>query len=63
MLSGRELAPELNPQGGSWVNQRVSFTHGYGLAMVPVNEVDSQGLPELIIKDMPRDRRRRALHR
>ena len=53
MLSGRELAPELNPQGGSWVNQRVSFTHGYGLAMVPVNEVDNQGLPQLIIKDMP----------
>ncbi len=53
MLSGRELAPELNPQGGSWVNQRIVFTHGYGLAMVPVNEVDSQGLPELIIRDLP----------
>src|SRR5664280_817307 len=53
MLSGRELAPELNPQGGSWVNQRIAFTHGYGLAMVPVNEVDSQGLPQLIIKDLP----------
>src|SRR5450830_1356550 len=43
MLSARELAPERNPQGGSWVNQRIVFTHGFGIAMVPVNEVDSQG--------------------
>jgi len=53
MLSARELAPERNPQGGSWVNQRIVFTHGFGIAMVPVNEVDSQGLPQLIIRDMP----------
>jgi uncharacterized protein len=53
MLSARELAPERNPQGGSWVNQRVVFTHGFGITMVPVNEVDSQGLPRLIIRDLP----------
>ena len=53
MLSARELAPERNPQGGSWVNQRIVFTHGFGIAMVPVNEVDSQGLPKLIIRDLP----------
>ncbi|MBP1705308.1 MAG: hypothetical protein H6Q36_1047 [Chloroflexi bacterium] len=53
MLSGRELAPEKNPQADSWVNQRIVFTHGFGLAMVPVNEVDDQGLPKLIIKDLP----------
>ena len=48
MLSARELAPERNPQAGSWVNQRIVFTHGFGIAMVPVNEVDSQGLPEVL---------------
>ncbi len=53
MLSARELAPERNPQGGSWVNQRIVFTHGFGITMVPVNEVDSQGLPQLIIRDLP----------
>jgi uncharacterized membrane protein (UPF0182 family) len=53
MLSARELAPERNPQGGSWVNQRIVFTHGFGLTMVPVNEVDQQGLPRLWIRDMP----------
>ncbi|MFH0751300.1 MAG: UPF0182 family protein, partial [Chloroflexota bacterium] len=53
MLSARELAPERNPQGGSWVNQRIVFTHGFGVTMVPVNEIDSQGLPRLIIRDLP----------
>jgi uncharacterized membrane protein (UPF0182 family) len=53
MLSARELAPERNPQVGSWVNQRIVFTHGFGITMVPVNEVDPQGLPHLIIRDLP----------
>jgi uncharacterized membrane protein (UPF0182 family) len=53
MLSARELAPERNPQAGSWVNQRIVFTHGFGVTMVPVNEVDSQGLPQFFIRDMP----------
>jgi hypothetical protein len=53
MLSARELAPERNPQNGSWVNQRIVFTHGFGLTMIPVNEVDSQGLPQFFIRDMP----------
>jgi hypothetical protein len=29
------------------------FTHGFGITMVPVNEVDPQGLPQLIIRDLP----------
>lgn len=53
MLSARELAPERNPQAGSWVNQRIVFTHGFGIVMVPVNEVDDQGLPRLFIRDLP----------
>ena len=31
MLAARELAPEKNPQADSWVNQRITFTHGMGL--------------------------------
>ncbi len=53
MLSGRELAPERNPQGGTWVNQRITFTHGIGVAMVPVNEATEAGQPRLIIRDLP----------
>ena len=43
MLSGRELAIERNDQADSWVNQRVIYTHGIGVAMVPVNEVTPRG--------------------
>ncbi len=53
MLSGRELAIAKNDQATSWVNQRVIYTHGIGLAMVPVNEVTREGQPELWIRDLP----------
>ncbi len=53
MLSGRELAIERNPQAASWVNQRIIYTHGIGLAMVPVNEVTQEGQPQLWVRDLP----------
>ena len=53
MLAGRELAPEKNPQADSWVNQRITFTHGIGVAMVPVNAATSEGQPDLFIRDLP----------
>ncbi len=53
MLSGREMALDKNPQALTWVNERIVFTHGFGLAMVPVNAVDDQGLPQLIIENLP----------
>jgi uncharacterized membrane protein (UPF0182 family) len=53
MLSGRELALEKNADATGWVNQRIVYTHGVGLAMVPVNEVASQGQPQLIISNLP----------
>jgi uncharacterized membrane protein (UPF0182 family) len=53
MLSGRELAIDRNPQASSWVNQRVIYTHGIGIAMVPVNEVTTEGQPRLWVRDLP----------
>jgi uncharacterized membrane protein (UPF0182 family) len=53
MLAGRELAPEKNPQADSWVNQRITFTHGIGVAMVPVNSATTEGQPDLFIRDLP----------
>jgi uncharacterized membrane protein (UPF0182 family) len=53
MLGARELAPDKNPQANSWVNQRITFTHGIGLAMVPVNAATPGGQPELVIRDLP----------
>ena len=54
MLSPRELDYERVPQRAqTWVNQRLKYTHGYGLVMSPVNKVTSDGLPELFIKNIP----------
>jgi len=52
MLSVRELNSESLPNR-TWVNERLTFTHGYGLTLGPVNQVTSEGLPVLFIKDLP----------
>ncbi len=54
MLAARELVVnQLPPQANTWVNRHLIYTHGYGLASSPVNEVTSEGLPRLFIKDVP----------
>lgn len=54
MLSGRELSAEkLAGEAQTWVNRKLQFTHGYGVVLSPVNEVTAEGLPNLILKDIP----------
>ncbi len=53
MLSGREMALDKNPTVNNWLNAHFVYTHGYGVAMVPVNAVQPDGLPDLIIRDLP----------
>ncbi len=54
MLAPREMEREkLSARAQTWVNTRLTFTHGYGLVMNPVNSVTTEGLPELLIKDIP----------
>ena len=54
MLSARELDYEAVPdEVQNWVNKRLKYTHGYGVAMSPVNQVAEEGLPEFFIKDIP----------
>jgi len=54
MLSARELSAEKLPgEAQTWVNRKLQFTHGYGVVLSPVNEVSTQGLPELLVKDIP----------
>jgi uncharacterized membrane protein (UPF0182 family) len=52
MLSGREINTNSLPNR-TWVNERLNYTHGYGVTLGPVNQVTSQGLPVLFIRDMP----------
>ncbi len=53
MLSGREMALDRNPSVNNWLNAHFVYTHGYGVAMVPVNAVQADGLPDLIVRDLP----------
>src|SRR6185436_4997766 len=52
MLSARELNSESLPNR-TWVNERLTFTHGYGLTLGPVNQVTGEGLPVLFVRDLP----------
>jgi uncharacterized membrane protein (UPF0182 family) len=53
MLSARELAPQLPEKARTWVNERLQFTHGYGLVMNFVSRKDPEGFPEYIIENIP----------
>ena len=52
MLSAREL-DTASMQNRTWVNERLTYTHGYGLTLGPVNQVTTEGLPVLFIRDLP----------
>jgi len=52
MLSARELNSQALPNR-TWINEHLTFTHGYGLTLGPVNQVTQEGLPVLYIKDLP----------
>jgi uncharacterized protein len=52
MLSPREINSASLPTR-TFINERLTFTHGMGLTLGPVNEVTEEGLPVLFIKDLP----------
>jgi uncharacterized membrane protein (UPF0182 family) len=53
MLSTRELAQELPEQAQTWVNQRLQFTHGYGLVMSFVSKTVGGGFPDYLLQNVP----------
>ena len=52
MLAARELNAKSLPNR-TWINEHLTFTHGYGITLGPVNEVTAEGLPVLFIKNLP----------
>ena len=52
MLSARELSYRNLPSR-IWINERLTYTHGYGIVMGPVNRITPEGLPDFWIKDIP----------
>jgi uncharacterized protein len=54
MLATRELsADKLPSEAQRWVNRHLQFTHGYGVAMSPVTEVEQGGRPSFFVQDLP----------
>ncbi len=53
-LGAREMNNDaLATDAKSWINLHTKYTHGFGVAMSPVNQVNSVGQPELVVKDIP----------
>ncbi len=52
MISPRELS-YAHLQSRIWINEHLTFTHGYGVVVGPVNRITPEGLPEFLVKDIP----------
>ena len=56
MLAGREMRVEnLNESARTWTNERLVFTHGYGITAVPVNAVTPEGQPDYLVSGINRE--------
>lgn len=54
MIAARELdRASLPPQSRTFVNEVFKYTHGYGLTLAPVHEFTPEGLPQLLVRDIP----------
>jgi uncharacterized protein len=54
MLAPRELNVDKLPESSrNWINEKLIYTHGYGITMNPVNGFTREGLPTLILSNMP----------
>ncbi|MGB7133736.1 MAG: UPF0182 family protein, partial [Acidobacteriaceae bacterium] len=54
MLAARELNVDKLPDSSrNWINEKLIYTHGYGITMNPVNGFTPEGLPNLILSNMP----------
>ena len=54
MLAARELSLDKLPESSrNWINEKLIYTHGYGITMNPVNGFTTEGLPTLYLSNMP----------
>ena len=54
MLAARELNVDKLPESSrNWINDKLIFTHGYGITMNPVNGFTQEGMPTLLLSNMP----------
>lgn len=53
MLSAREVDQDSIPGGGTWQNQHLFYTHGYGAVAAQVNTASAEGAPQFTLSDIP----------
>lgn len=54
LVSARELDLNGLPANArTWTNEHLSYTHGYGAVISPINEATSQGLPVFTVGGIP----------
>jgi hypothetical protein len=54
MLAARELNVDKLPESSrNWINEKLIYTHGYGITMNPVNGFTAEGRPALMLSNMP----------
>jgi hypothetical protein len=54
MLGTRELNVDKLPESSrNWINEKLVYTHGYGITMNPVNGFTTEGLPNFLLSNMP----------
>jgi len=54
MIAARELDVTKLPEASrNWVNERLIYTHGYGVTMNTANEFTAEGRPRFILSNMP----------
>jgi len=54
MIAPREINDsKLPPSSLNWVNERLIYTHGYGVTMNSANGFTPEGLPQFVLSNMP----------
>lgn len=54
MIAPREINDDkLPPQSRNWINERLIYTHGYGVTMNTANGFTPEGLPQFVFSNMP----------
>jgi hypothetical protein len=54
MITAREMdSSKLDPKSRTWVTQKLTYTHGYGVCLGPVNQFTAKGEPYLWIRGIP----------
>jgi uncharacterized protein len=54
MVAARELdVTKLPEQSRTWINEKLIYTHGYGVTMNSSNEFTPEGMPQFVLSNMP----------